>query len=77
VQHITALTSDDQNTAVQGLNAGVNLATSGFDRLENGVQVRSRPGRRGSKHQGRGSGSHRRRPNAAGGANSAVSREAP
>ena len=46
VQQITTLSSDDQNTAVQGLNAGVNLATSGFDRLENGVQVtvRGQPG---------------------------------
>jgi multidrug efflux system membrane fusion protein len=39
VQQITALTSNDQDTAVQGLNAGVNVATSGFDRLENGVEV--------------------------------------
>jgi membrane fusion protein, multidrug efflux system len=42
VQPITTLTSDDQFTAVQGVNAGVNLATSGFDRLENGVQVVAR-----------------------------------
>jgi multidrug efflux system membrane fusion protein len=39
VQSITTLANDDQNTAVQGLNPGVNVATSGFDRLENGVQV--------------------------------------
>jgi multidrug efflux system membrane fusion protein len=39
VQNVTELTSDDQSTAVTGLNAGVNVATSGFDRLENGVQV--------------------------------------
>jgi multidrug efflux system membrane fusion protein len=39
VQPVTALTSDDRNTAVTGLNAGANLATSGFDRLENGAQV--------------------------------------
>lgn len=46
VQQITTLSSDDQNTAVQGVNAGVNVATSGFDRLENGVQVtvRGQPG---------------------------------
>ena len=37
VQQVTTLTSNDQDTAVQGVNAGVNLATSGFDRLENGV----------------------------------------
>jgi multidrug efflux system membrane fusion protein len=39
VQQITVLTNNDQETAVQGLNAGVNVATSGFDRLENGAQV--------------------------------------
>jgi multidrug efflux system membrane fusion protein len=39
VQQIKTLANDDQQTAVQGLNAGVNVATSGFDRLENGVQV--------------------------------------
>jgi multidrug efflux system membrane fusion protein len=39
VQSVTALANDDQNTAVQGLNPGVNVATSGFDRLENGVEV--------------------------------------
>ena len=36
VQPITTLTSNEQVTAVQGLNPGLNLATSGFDRLENG-----------------------------------------
>ncbi len=39
VQQITTLTSNEQVTAAQGVNAGVNLATSGFDRLENGVPV--------------------------------------
>jgi len=39
VQPITVLTNNEQVTAVQGVNAGVNLATSGFDRLENGVAV--------------------------------------
>jgi multidrug efflux system membrane fusion protein len=39
VQPVTVLTSDDQNTAVKGLNTGVKLATSGFDRLENGTHV--------------------------------------
>jgi membrane fusion protein, multidrug efflux system len=39
VQQITVLNSNDEQTAVQGLNAGVTVATSGFDRLENGVQV--------------------------------------
>jgi multidrug efflux system membrane fusion protein len=39
VQQVTVLANDDQNTAVQGVSPGVNLATSGFDRLESGVQV--------------------------------------
>jgi len=39
VQQITVLNSNDQETAVQGLNPGVTVATSGFDRLENGAQV--------------------------------------
>jgi membrane fusion protein, multidrug efflux system len=45
VQQIEVLSSDEQNTAVTGLSAGINLATNGFDRLENGaaVQVRGQP----------------------------------
>jgi multidrug efflux system membrane fusion protein len=39
VQQVQTLTSDEKVTAVTGLNAGVKLATSGFDRLENGVPV--------------------------------------
>jgi multidrug efflux system membrane fusion protein len=39
IQDVTTLTSNEQDTAVQGLNAGVNIATTGFDRLENGVHV--------------------------------------
>jgi membrane fusion protein, multidrug efflux system len=39
VQQVTALTSDEQNTAVKGLNAGMKIATAGFDRLENGARV--------------------------------------
>jgi multidrug efflux system membrane fusion protein len=39
VQAVAVLTSDEQNTAVKGLNTGVKLATSGFDRLENGAHV--------------------------------------
>jgi multidrug efflux system membrane fusion protein len=47
VQPVTALTSDEQDTAVKGLNAGVKLATSGFDRLENGAHVTVRtPGQK-------------------------------
>jgi membrane fusion protein, multidrug efflux system len=46
VQDVTVLSGNDQETAVQGLNAGATVATSGFDRLENGVRVtvRGEPG---------------------------------
>ncbi len=58
VQQITALTSNDQTTAVQGLNPGAKLATSGFDRLENGAAVLARsPARSQSNTQGHGSNS--------------------
>jgi multidrug efflux system membrane fusion protein len=39
VQQVKVLTTNDQEVAIQGLDAGVNVATSGFDRLENGVTV--------------------------------------
>jgi multidrug efflux system membrane fusion protein len=39
VQQIQISTSNDQDTAVTGINPGTNVATSGFDRLENGVHV--------------------------------------
>jgi multidrug efflux system membrane fusion protein len=44
VQPITAITSNDNVTAVTGVNAGVTLATSGFDRLENGAPVQIHQG---------------------------------
>jgi multidrug efflux system membrane fusion protein len=54
VQQVTELTSSDQETAVQGLNAGVKVATSGFDRLENGVAVtvRGQPAQRNNQGHG-------------------------
>jgi multidrug efflux system membrane fusion protein len=39
VQNVTSLTTDGEITAVKGLAANVKIATSGFDRLENGVHV--------------------------------------
>jgi multidrug efflux system membrane fusion protein len=39
VQNVTALTTNEQDTAVKGLDPNVKIATSGFDRLENGVKV--------------------------------------
>jgi membrane fusion protein, multidrug efflux system len=54
VQQIKTLNSDELSTAVDGLNAGVNVATSGFDRLENGAQVLFRPQPKGNS-QGHGS----------------------
>lgn len=43
VQQVTTPASNEQDTAVQGLAAGVTVATSGFDRLETGVHVTIRP----------------------------------
>lgn len=44
VQTVTAVTSNSTDTAVEGLAPGTTVATSGFDRLENGVKVRVRQG---------------------------------
>jgi multidrug efflux system membrane fusion protein len=52
VQNVTALTTDEQNTAVKGLNAGVNIAISGFDRLENNAHITVR--RPGGQQPGQG-----------------------
>ena len=58
VQPITTATSNEQVTAVQGVAPGAELATSGFDRLENGAQILAR-GQGNALHgtQGRGSNS--------------------
>ena len=49
VQSIDVLTTNADEAAVTGINAGVTLATSGFDRLENGatVQVHQSPPKAG------------------------------
>lgn len=48
VQPVIVLSSDADNTAVQGLEANTPLATSGFDRLENGAEVSTKqPGQKG------------------------------
>jgi membrane fusion protein, multidrug efflux system len=39
VQNVTTLTSNEQDTAVKGLQPGAKIATTGFDRLENGAHV--------------------------------------
>jgi multidrug efflux system membrane fusion protein len=49
VQPITTVTSNDTETAVTGIGAGVSLATSGFDRLENGAPVQVHQGKGASK----------------------------
>jgi hypothetical protein len=36
-------------TAVTGINTGVTLATSGFDRLDNGVPVQVHQGKQGAQ----------------------------
>ncbi len=40
VQPITVITGNENESAVTGLNSGVTLATSGFDRLENKAEVK-------------------------------------
>jgi membrane fusion protein, multidrug efflux system len=54
VQQVTTLTTNEQDTAVEGLNPGVNIATTGFDRLENGAQVLVRTPPGPGKGQGQG-----------------------
>ena len=39
VQAINVLATNEKEAAVEGINSGVSLATSGFDRLENGATV--------------------------------------
>ena len=51
VQNVTTLTSNDQDTAVKGLNPNIEIATSGFDRLENGAQVQIRTPGKGKGQQ--------------------------
>jgi membrane fusion protein, multidrug efflux system len=52
VQSVTALSSDDQDTAVKGLDPNTQIATGGFDRLENGTHVQVRtPGQGKGKGQ--------------------------
>jgi multidrug efflux system membrane fusion protein len=49
VQPITTVTSNDTETAVTGIGSGVSLATSGFDRLENGAPVQAHQDKGASK----------------------------
>jgi multidrug efflux system membrane fusion protein len=48
VQPVTVLASENDETAVDGLAAGVELATNGFDRLEAGTHVTVRTPKSGS-----------------------------
>lgn len=48
VQSIQTITGNDKVTAVTGVNPGVTLATSGFDRLENGAKVMVHQNKRAS-----------------------------
>jgi membrane fusion protein, multidrug efflux system len=54
VQPVNVLTSNEQDTAVTGVNANTALATSGFDRLEPGAQVMVRGQSQGRPGQGQG-----------------------
>jgi membrane fusion protein, multidrug efflux system len=50
VRNVTTLTTNETDTAVKDLDAGVKIATTGFDRLENGAQVQVRtPGQGAGK----------------------------
>ena len=69
VRDVTTLTSNDTDTAVKGLDAGVKIATTGFDRLENGAHVQVHtPGRGADKSvggaEGNTPGTGRKRPTA-------------
>jgi len=57
VQQVKVLTSSETETAVDGLNPGTDVATSGFDRLENGVAVTVRGQRSQQNNPGHGSNS--------------------
>ncbi len=54
VQPITAMASNETETAVSGVTANATLATSGFDRLEPGAQVMVRGESQGRPGQGTG-----------------------
>jgi len=57
-QSVTVVANDDNNTAVTGIGPGVTLATSGFDRLENGAPVQvHKPGQKGASGAGGSTGS--------------------
>lgn len=55
VQQVKVLTTNETETAVDGLNPGTEVATSGFDRLENGVAVTVRGERNQQNNSGQGS----------------------
>jgi multidrug efflux system membrane fusion protein len=55
VRNVTALTTNERDTAVQGLSAGVKIATTGFDQLENGAHVTVRtPAQQAGQRQAQG-----------------------
>lgn len=58
VQPVTVLTSNDQDTALTGIAANTNIATSGFDRLEPGAQVLVRGQSQHRPGQGQGNNSN-------------------
>jgi multidrug efflux system membrane fusion protein len=64
VQPVTVISSNEHDTAVTGVNPDIDLATSGFDRLENGARVTFRAPvaaqkQKPAKKTGRGSRSRR------------------
>jgi membrane fusion protein, multidrug efflux system len=68
VQNVTTLATNEADTAVQGLDPGVRIATTGFDRLENGAHVQVRTPGQGTGPGGQNAGAagqgQRKRPTA-------------
>ena len=56
VQPVTVVTGNEKVTAVTGVNNGVTVATSGFDRLENGAHVQVHQSKQKSNTQSTGMG---------------------
>jgi multidrug efflux system membrane fusion protein len=55
VHNVTTGTADNNLTAVQGINPGDTIATAGFDKLQDGIEV-TLPGQNGGGRQGGGRG---------------------
>ena len=61
VQSVQVVTGNEKVTAITGVNNGVTVATSGFDRLENGAHVQVHQNRQKSTTHVHGYGPQQRR----------------